>query len=151
MKALLALMFLAGCGDCLPSSLATPASATISAAPARDFAVAHSADEVRAAGSEAAAFAAATDFRVSDVALVRAGEARQRLAGSKTRGDHVTLYYVAGCSPCGGGNPGSFAEAEAADAARRAPRTDLVRIPKGARVEIKVCDTDCGTCPTNVP
>ena len=151
MKALLALAFLAGCGDCLPSSLATPASVAVSGAPAGDVVVAHSADRVRAAGSDAAAFAAATDFRVSDVAMVRAGEDRQRLAGSQTSGDRVTLYYVATCSPCGGGNPRSYADAEAADAARRAPRTDLVRIPKGARVEIKACDARCGACPTNVP
>ena len=151
MRTLLALLFLAGCGDCLPSSLATPASVTVSGAPAGDVVVAHSAGEVHAAGNDAAAFVAATDFRASDVALVRAGEDRQRLAGSKTRGDRVTLYYVASCSPCGGGNPGSYADAEAADAARRAPRTDLVRIPKGSRVEIKACDAKCGTCPTDVP
>ena len=154
MKAILvSALVLGGCGgECLPSSLATAASITVAGAPRGDVVVARSAGEVGgAADPRVAAFVAATDFRTSDVALVRAGDDRQRLAGTKTSGSLVTVYYVGSCSPCGGGNPGSYYDAVAADQAARAGRTDLVRVPKGAQVAVHACAAECGTCPTNVP
>ena len=69
---------------------------------------------------------------------------------TKTNGP-TTLYYASVCSPCGGGNPGSYEDARAAVEAARAERTELVRVPKSSRVVVKECATDCGTCPSNVP
>ena len=176
MKALALAIFFVGCGDCIPSSVASAASFPVQGVPAK--AVAHSADELHAAlanakpfvppqspgvaatddaaRSKAAhdqldAFVAATSFATSDVALVRAGADRARLAGAKTDGDRVILYFTGMCSPCAGGNPGSYYEAQAAENAARAERTELVRVPKNARVEVRVCETECGRCPTNVP
>ena len=157
--ALVLSFFFVGCGDCIPSSVTSPASFSVGGAPAQTIAVAHSADELRAALANAKvsskenldAFVAGTSFVTTDVALVRAGGERARLAGAKTDRDRVTLYFTGQCSPCAGGDPGSYYEAAAEHEAAHAERTELVRVPKGARVDVRVCATSCGQCPTNVP
>ncbi|HEY2370096.1 MAG TPA: hypothetical protein VGH87_27045, partial [Polyangiaceae bacterium] len=84
-------------------------------------------------------------------ALVRAGADRASLRGQKTKDATTTLYFTGICSTCGGGNPGSYEDARESEEAARAERTELVRVPKGSRVVVEVCETHCGTCPTNVP
>ncbi len=171
----------AGCGDCIPSSATTPSSFAVRGPSADALVVARSAAELRAAVAKIPvsppapdprvapnpeadpaalakqaqarldAFVAATSFATNDVAIVRAGADRARLAGQTSDGKRVTLYYAGDCSPCSGGNPGSSEEAAYAYEMRTAERTDLVLVPKGARVAIRVCGSSCGTCPTNVP
>jgi len=179
-RSIAALLFVIGCGgDCIPKEAATPASFAVNSAASDDMHVVHSADELRAAignanisfpplqGHAAAIpdpatteadarkalddFIAATTFATTDVALVRAGDERAMLRGSTTRADATTLYFTGVCSTCAGGNPASYYDAAAAENAARAKRTMLVRVPKGSRVVVAQCSTECGTCPTNVP
>jgi len=149
----LVLVSFVGCGDCIPSSVKSAASVGVAGAPATSLKSARSGDELKSvSGPGVEAFVAATDFATTDVALVRAGGGdRARLAGETTSGDRVTLYFTGQCSPCGGGNPGSYQDAKNAQDAAEAPRTELVRVPKGARVEVRVCGAECGACTTNVP
>lgn len=96
-------------------------------------------------------FVAATNFATTDIALIRAGNARASLRGQTTKDATTTVYYTGVCSTCAGGNPGSYYDAAEAEQEARADRTELVRVPKNAHVVIKECATECGTCPTNVP
>ena len=96
-------------------------------------------------------FIAATNFATTAIAIVHAGGARASLDGLAANGPTTTLYFSGVCSACGGGNPASAYEASERAAAARADRTQLVRVPKDARVVIKQCSTECGTCPSNVP
>lgn len=168
-------------GDCIPKGVKSADAFAVNSSPANDVRVVHSADELRAAvggahisfpmsgrASRAAEpadpavdeanahkrldeFVAATNFAATDIALVRAGEARAWLRGLATNGPTTTLYYTTLCSPCGGGNAGSYYDAADAEQSSRAARTELVRVPKSSHVVVKECSAECGTCPTNVP
>ena len=172
-------VFAIGCGgDCIPKEAVTAASFPINVAPTVDVHIVNSAAEFRSmlgnarvsfptpprvAGQEAdtnelvaherlVQFVEGTNFTTTDLALVRAGGARSVLRGVTTnKNGPTTLYYAGTCSPCGGGNPGSYEDARASEEAARAERTELVRVPKGSHVVVKECSTECGTCPTNVP
>lgn len=150
-------IFFVGCGECLPSSVQHVSSVTLDGPPVQSLAIAHSADELRASlgarwtKERLDAYVAETTFGTTDVALVRAGDDRARLAGETVEGNRVTLYFTGGCPACAGGNPTSYEEAKSAYDTAHAARTELVRVPKGAHVEVHVCQSSCGQCPTNVP
>ena len=96
-------------------------------------------------------FRNATNFATTDIAMVRAGGARSSLRGIVTSGATTTIFFSSSCSPCAGGNPGSYEQAREAEEAGRAERTELVRVPKNTHVVAKECTQECGTCPSNVP
>jgi hypothetical protein len=168
-----------GCGgECIPKEAKNAESFAIDDAAKTDVRLVRSADDLRAAignahlsfpqannvahvepeATEAEAhkrldeFIAATNFTTSDVALVQAGGGeRALLRGLTTKDATTTLYFTGVCSTCGGGNPGSYESARASEEAARTPRTELVRVPKGARVVVQMCSMECGSCSSNVP
>jgi hypothetical protein len=150
-------IFFVGCGDCIPSSAVNASSVALDGPPARALAVTHSPDELGAAlagkwvKEQLDGFVAATNFATTDVALIRAGGERARLAGQTVDGARVTLYFTGMCSPCPGGNGASYQEAQLGYNAAYTERTEVVRIPKGAHVDVRVCAKTCERCPTNVP
>lgn len=93
-----------------------------------------------------------TDFATQDVAVVRAGGERNRVAGIETGAAGTRIFLSPTCSPCGGGNPGSYYAAQASREAEIQPWTALVRVKKGASVTAETCSTaPCGQCPSDVP
>ena len=174
-----AALFLLGCGgDCIPKDAVTPAAFAVDVTPSSDVHMVDSARELTmtlgenthisfppppstarqeadttemGARERLHAFVDATNFATTQLALVHAGGARAILQGVTTKNGTTTLYYTGACSPCGGGNPGSYESARASEEAAHADRTEIVRVPRGAHVVVKQCETNCGTCPTNVP
>ncbi|CAN5742029.1 hypothetical protein BH09MYX1_BH09MYX1_31940 [soil metagenome] len=97
------------------------------------------------------AFVTATDFAKNDVAVFSAGAGGVGSpTGARTKGEQVTIFFVYPCSPCGGGDPGSYYSARSSYDLANAPGAVLVRVAKGARVSVKECG-ECGSCPSNVP
>lgn len=177
-RSIAALLFVLGCGgDCIPKEAATPAAFAVDVAPQSDVHIVNSEAELRSmfanvhvsfppppgvarqeadtnelgARQRLVEFAAGTNFTTMDLALVHAGGARAVLRGVTTKDATTTLYYSGVCSACGGGNPSSYEDARASEQAARADRTEIVRVPKGSRVVVKECATECGTCSSNVP
>ncbi|MBL8621990.1 MAG: hypothetical protein JNK64_11820 [Myxococcales bacterium] len=99
------------------------------------------------------AYVAATDFARFDLAVIRAGGARQSLAGVTPAGSvrRTTVTFSARCPPCGGGDPGSYMDAAASYDAGHRPWTLVIRVAKGRPVHVAACGGNCRPCRHDIP
>lgn len=99
------------------------------------------------------AFIAGTDFTRFDLAVIRAGGARQSLAGvtPPDQATRTTVTFSAGCPPCGGGDPGSYMDAAAAYDAGQRPWTLVLRVAKARPIHIATCGPACPPCRHDIP
>jgi len=99
------------------------------------------------------AYIAATDFTRFDLAVIRAGGARQSLAGLTPpgRATRTTVTFGASCAPCAGGDPGSYMDAAAAYNAGQRPWTLVIRVARSRPVHVATCGPACPPCSHDIP